>query len=604
MSVRPVSPLPLSSLALVLALGANASPALAQAPPPGAPVGPGAPGAVPGMAPGVAPNTVPGIYPNAPPTTGAVPVPSPPPASGRGALPNSVPGAPTGAMPGGYVPGAIPGAVPGALPRSGAAVPRRPGDARAVASAEGETLEARLGTQFAPSGGLTADEVARAAVTTSFDVRARQAEIESAAAGVDQAYYAFFPRLALSAQYTRLSPITLPPLSAGGTAVVAPGVVVPPGAQSVPVTADQLVVVPTPAFTFPVILNNYSLVARLTVPFSDYVFRLSQAHAAATHSERAALANERAARLKAAADAKNSYYQWVRARLQALVAEESLAQNQSQLLDTQRTFQAGTASRADVLNVEARVANAELLLERQKNLAALLEDRLRTIMHDASGREYGIGEDVRQDPPGVQAAPGTVVEGYNEAITQRLELRAFDDTAQSLRESAKVARAGAWPRLDGFGDVTTANPNPRYIPQQTKFQTTWSVGLQLSWSPNDVPISSAAGAVSDARAAQAEAQRNALRDALRGEILQAQNALREAQVALQTTARALVAAEEGYRVRRELFKNGRSTNLEVTDAENNLLRARYDAINARVDLRIALVNVDHALGRDAKRAQP
>jgi outer membrane protein TolC len=119
-----------------------------------------------------------------------------------------------------------------------------------------------------------------------------------------------------------------------------------------------------------------------------------------------------------------------------------------------------------------------------------------------------------------------------------------------------------------------------------------------------VPTALAAGGIAEARAAQTEAQRNALRDGLRAEVMQAQNALREAQVALQTTARALVAAEESYRVRRELFKNGRATNLEVTDAENNLLRARYESINARVDLRIALVNLEHALGRDVKRATP
>jgi outer membrane protein len=482
--------------------------------------------------------------------------------------------------------------------RGGVAPPEtRPG-------AEAETLEARLGAQFAPSGGLTADDVARQASTTSFDVRARQADIEAASASVDQAMYAFFPRLTLSASYTRLSPITPPSLGLGpGYSVVA----VPDATGQYPqgpVTdpTNQLAIVATPPFTFPVILDNYLLTARLTVPISDYLFRLSQAYSSATRTENAALYNERASRLKIAADARTWYYQWVSAKLSVVATEQSLVQRRAQLVDAQRTFQAGTSSRADVLNAEARVADAELLLERQKNFAVFQEERLRTVMHDTSGRPYEIGEDVRLDPPGAQQTLPALADAYNEAFTQRLELRALDESALSLRDQAKVARAGAWPRLDGFGDITTANPNQRFIPQQERFRTTWSLGLQLSWSPNDAATSIAAANVATARAAQTEAQRNALRDALRQEIVAAQNGLREANVAVDTSARSLTAAEEAYRVRRELFRNGRATNLEVTNAENDLLVARLNAINARVNLRIALVSLDHALGRDAKRA--
>ena len=63
---------------------------------------------------------------------------------------------------------------------------------------------------------------------------------------------------------------------------------------------------------------------------------------------------------------------------------------------------------------------------------------------------------------------------------------------------------------------------------------------------------------------------------------------------------ALAAADEGYRVRRELFRSGRATLVEVTDSETELTRARLELVNAHVDLRIAQVELAHALGRDAK----
>jgi len=85
------------------------------------------------------------------------------------------------------------------------------------------------------------------------------------------------------------------------------------------------------------------------------------------------------------------------------------------------------------------------------------------------------------------------------------------------------------------------------------------------------------------------------------QVTQAYNAFRQAQVGKETTERQLVAAEESYRVRRELFRAGRATSSELTDAETALVKAGFDGLNARIDLRLARENLDHALGRDAVR---
>src|SRR5437667_4194872 len=117
-----------------------------------------------------------------------------------------------------------------------------PAVARAQAT---DGLEARLGELVARPGGLTADEVARRAEATSFDVRANLHQIEAAAAGVDQALVGYFPRLYLGLRYTRLSPIGNQSL---GNLVVAPDA----GAGPIPM-GSPLVNVP---LSFPVLLNQ------------------------------------------------------------------------------------------------------------------------------------------------------------------------------------------------------------------------------------------------------------------------------------------------------------------------------------------------------------
>src|SRR5262249_20693002 len=219
-------------------------------------------------------------------------------------------------------------------------------------------LDARLAAQFTPERGLTADPVAQRAAATSFDVRAREAERRAPRAAADQALAAYLPHVSGLARYVRLSEIDP---SSAGTVVAAPGV--PPG--PIP-NGTPLVNVP---IEFRFLFNQYTVQGSLQVPLSDYLLRFPQAHAAATRNQQAAILTERATRLKVAPDARATYYGWVRARLQIVVAEQALEQARGHLSDARAANQAGTASRADVLRVESQVAAAELLLVRTRNLA-------------------------------------------------------------------------------------------------------------------------------------------------------------------------------------------------------------------------------------------
>ena len=95
------------------------------------------------------------------------------------------------------------------LSTSAAAQPTEPDAAdESLAPIEAPALDDPLPRAFATKrGGLTADEVGRLAQASSPEVRASQAEIEAAAAKVDAAMISFFPRVTLSANYTRLSPV-------------------------------------------------------------------------------------------------------------------------------------------------------------------------------------------------------------------------------------------------------------------------------------------------------------------------------------------------------------------------------------------------------------
>jgi len=333
------------------------------------------------------------------------------------------------------------------------------------------------------------------------------------------------------------------------------------------------------------------------------LLRTSHSVDSASYARDAAVAEKAGIYASVARDARVAYYDWIRSQARELIAEQALEQARGHRQDAENSFNAGLVSRADVLRTEAQVKQAELNLQRMKNATQLGNVQLAVLMRDTSGERYEAGENVFADQPELTRLP-TVDAAYREATTQRAEFKVIRLNEQSLREQAKVARAGNYPRLDAQGNFTVQNPHPRYFPQEDKFHSTWDVGAVLSWTPTDISGASAAASVAEARALEVASQRKSLSDSLRLEVEQSLIAAQEAHYTIDVSRHTMVAAEESYRVRRELFRAGRSTLVELTDAETELTTARLQLADAHVAAHISLVQLNHALGRDQQPIAP
>jgi outer membrane protein len=455
-----------------------------------------------------------------------------------------------------------------------------PADPAAPTASLDQLLDAELG---AP-GGLTADQVAERAAETSPSVAGRGAELSAAEAALDRASLAYLPTTTLSGRYSRLSDTENGSL---GNLVAAPGAAPGPLATGTP-----LVNVPL-SIDSP--LNQYVLQASVSVPLSDYLLRLRSSRESAAHGVTSATGNLDASRRKARADARLFYYDWVRARLSAVVAQQALTQARAHLTDAETAFRLGTVSNADVLRVTSQVAESELLVTTSQHASALSEERLRTVQHDQSGQPYHVGEDPRRAVPGAPAQPIAAL--WAEAVRSRPELAALSAEVRAQLARASVERAAYVPRLDAFANAQYSNPNSRVFPQTDEFRGSWDAGLQLTWVISDAASAGARSRGAEANARAAEQRRAELVDAIRIDVLDADQAVREARVAQETSARGLAAAEESYRARRMLYQNGRATTVELLDAETDLTRARLDALGAFIDARVAAVRLAYAVGR-------
>lgn len=444
-------------------------------------------------------------------------------------------------------------------------------------------------------GGLTSDEAARQAAAYTKDAALAQADVESAHAQKDQVLYGYLPRVTLTASYTRQSNVQSDFGFGQGSLV---GTSSAPG----PLPDDaELFGLDTSGFNFNPLPNNWFMNAGLVVPISDYLFSFSQAITGVKAATRAAKLNKRAARLNAAANARLAYYEWARTRLRVAEAKSSVERARAQLENLRRLQEGGRVARADVLRQDAFLANAELNLRRAETREVVASKSLQVLMDGGKRKvpNWEIGENVLEDRAADRTPLSPLEQMEREALSQRLEIQALEHTAFALGQQRTVDKASGYPRIEGFANLTYANPNPRFQPPTNAWNGSWDLGVRLSWTINDLGSSRATSQVTTTEITKVELQKAQIADALHTEVLSARQSLEEARLAQVSAQRGVAAAEAAYQDVVQLSQNGRKTTLDVLQSENALVTARVNLIDAYIGLRQAEVRLEHALGADA-----
>ena len=269
----------------------------------------------------------------------------------------------------------------------------------------------------------------------------------------------------------------------------------------VPVAAPTAPLGPLPAGTplvnvpwrIPVFLDQTTLQATLALPLSDYpFFGIAPTHAAESVGRRTQPASRaQAARRQTILGAKVAL---LRMGTRTAVASGRGGRAGARCARPVWRTRDGPSwrarpARADLLRLGAQEADAEQAVVGAGTLATALESRLRTNTCTStaargwrSGKLYD--EDVALPDESRDLERLTA-----EAEASRPEMRALDARISAMTSQARAAGASEAPVLAVYGEVTDADPNPRYLPSPDAFATTWSVTAQLTWSPSDAASS-------------------------------------------------------------------------------------------------------------------
>ncbi|MDH4064047.1 MAG: TolC family protein [Acidobacteriota bacterium] len=350
-----------------------------------------------------------------------------------------------------------------------------------------------------------------------------------------------------------------------------------------------------------------NIATRLSAQWPIYTAgRADALERAAAAEARAAGADLETARLDLRFEVQRAYWALATAREAERVLEESVARADAQLADTRQRLVVGLVPPSDVLVFEAQRSRDQLQLieaQTQRETALVGLRRLLNLPPDAA-IELADRLDApvlspeatsaASAPRGSDPASAALIA---EALEQRPERQALAIRVEGSQARQAAAAAGNRPTIALGGGVDLARPNPRFFPRENIWQTSWDIGVNVSWTLFDSGRTRAEVAEAAATTRAAKARLDEVASLVAADVRLRQLDLRAGLAAVRAAEDGLRAAAEARRVLGERFAVGVATTTDVLVAQDQLLLAELARARSLANVRLAEARLQRALGR-------
>ncbi|HER43988.1 MAG TPA: TolC family protein [Candidatus Eisenbacteria bacterium] len=293
-----------------------------------------------------------------------------------------------------------------------------------------------------------------------------------------------------------------------------------------------------------------------------------------------------------AANVINKYYNFVRAKMLLVVAEESLDQAKQNLDRSEALLEVGSATRADVLKARVRHSNTRLSLIRARNAVEFAREDLVSVLSLRDEQEVDVDTTMA-----IQFEEPDIETEVRQALEHRPDLRSLQLSTSAARASVAAAKSGWWPSI---GAGFNYGWSDRQMAEDLNFfkdEYSWSVGASISLNLFDrfVTSSNVGTARANLRRAEYSLEKAEL-DAIK-EVKNLVFVINEAEERIVVASETVEQAREDVRLAEERYRVGAGTMLETIDAQVALTQAKADVIEAKCDYLIAVADLARATGR-------
>jgi outer membrane protein TolC len=351
----------------------------------------------------------------------------------------------------------------------------------------------------------------------------------------------------------------------------------------------------TPAAFAPAILNDPdprgNLAAGLVMQQPLFNADALLGRRAARQAEAAAQASAAWTRSGTALDVVRAYYAAILAAERAGTLEAAYQAALAHVRQAEALANQGMATRADLLLAQVRAGEVEAQLVEARGQITLARRRLAIAMGAPGDTGFTLPGHL-PGPTAVRSLAGRIGSDSG-AQSWRDDLRAARWSEQAATTDARRAEALYLPRLNAFGRLDWNNPD-------TPFggNSSWTLGLMLSWSPFAGGSEIAERHAARSRMALARASREAQAAQASLEAAQATEALEVALARLDIAERAVMQSREAHRLVTRRYEGGLASVIELFEAAAAETASGLAFAGARFDTIVALAGSRRAQGYD------
>ena len=291
-------------------------------------------------------------------------------------------------------------------------------------------------------------------------------------------------------------------------------------------------------------------------------------------------------------DIDKAYWQVVSLKHKKRLAESYLALVQKLDDDVQKMIDEGVATRSDGLTVDVKVNEAEMQVT-QVNDGLVLSKMLLCQLCGLSLNEPIILAE--EDLDELSADPVIPLVDTEAAVNNRPEVRMLQNTVELSRQATNILKAANLPQVALVGGYTITNPN-LLNGFEKKFGGMWNIGVLVRvpiWNWGDVTYKVRA---SKGATAIADLEMNEVREKIALQISQSNYRMTEASKKLDMARANIKRAEENLRTATIGFSEGVIQPSTVIEAQTAWLQAQSQKIDAEIDVKLSLVNLQKAIG--------
>ncbi len=414
---------------------------------------------------------------------------------------------------------------------------------------------------------LTLDQAISKALESNPGLRAADAQVEAADATVTRSASGFLPKVTVSETWSK----TDSPLMALGTKL------------------NQEIV--TPADFDPAVLNNPAAISNYNTKLAvvqplfnggkEYVGRTQ-----AKLAKDASLQDRERARQETVYNVVKAYYGLLVAREYRKVAAQSLETSEANVKLAEARYKAGAVLQSDLLRAKVQLAEVKEMMSRSGNSVRLAAAALNFAMGVPQTAEYEVSgtlaaQDVKTD----------MNELISEAATKRPDLLSMELNRRNAESSVTMARADYLPSLNLMAEADWNSDS--FAGNDGK---SWTVMAVLSWNLFDGLVTRSRVKESLATSSKMRSLEEQTRSTVQLQVRQSYYNVTASLDRIASSASSVQEAEEGLRIVQKRYETGMTTFVDVLGAENSLIRARTNALQALYDNNIAQAELKLAVG--------